>query len=355
MLTEIALTPQTFQPCPVNANGWVGYLRELATRLEHYGSLCPVVFSGLNDGHPTEGWVQYVKRLFSASRPDKNRVARDLLDRIQRDKLLVSRPSLNAIRAAEREEQWVQEAVRPAPQYPIDQVVCSYQGLNACREVYARVLAINALEGAEFWKILTPAAFPAMTIDEQMKVLRPIWLHGPVLAIVIPYALKPNNDGGLHPEASWFFRFAASAFARPAAYGVPKVELHVSYDGVNDADMKARKAAHPAVEQFIRVARAERGLRGHEFSLFVRSKSYGSRRFIARRLFAGEVATEDPARPVVRVRWGIALEHVAIPSDAAKQTPPTFALLPRQQADEQFRGECEDEGPRLAGPIPVRC
>lgn len=187
-----------------------------------------------------------------------------------------------------------------------------------------------------------------MTIDDQVKILRPIWLHGRVLALVLPYGLDIGNRG----EANWFFEFASHAFSRPAGHKEPVIELHVSFDG-NGAAMKAQGVAHPDVVNFIQEARRQPGLSGHRFTLVVRSRSHGSQRFIARRLFAGEEVNVGTGTPNVRVRWGIALEHVALRNDAVNQTPPTFTLLPRQQADAQFRFECRNAGPRLLGPIPI--
>ncbi len=354
MLTEIALTPHTFEPCTISASRWAEQLRALTKRLNHYGSLCPVVFSNLNSGHASQAWLKLITQKLAAGQAAKVRAARDLLDRIQRDRLLVERPSQHQVQAANKEDQWVNEAIRPSPTYPIDQIVCSFQGLGACRKVYTKVLGINDLEAADFWKTVATSGFPSMTIADQMKTLRPLWLHGKVLAVVLPYALERYNNGTVHGEASWFFALAAHAFGRPAGHGQPKIELHVSYDG-NGADVVAQQASHPAVADFISAARGQPELRGRAFSLYVRARSNGSQRFIARRLFAGEERIEDPAAPDVRVRWGIAMEHVAHPNDVPNQTPPTFTLLPWHQADQQFRFECQNAGPRLAGPIPVRC
>jgi hypothetical protein len=194
-----------------------------------------------------------------------------------------------------------------------------------------------------------------MRISDQVELLRPIWLHGQVLALVLPYGLDTSNRG----EANWFFEFASRAFRRPALHGEPTIELHVSFDG-HYPDMLAQGVAHPVVANFVYEAQRQLRPRGaaainHEFRLFVRARSHGSQRFIARRLFAGEPSIEDPAVPDVRVWWGIALEHVALRNDAPNQTPPTFTLLPRQQADNQFRFECQNTGPRLLGPVVVRC
>jgi hypothetical protein len=78
-----------------------------------------------------------------------------------------------------------------------------------------------------------------------------------------------------------------------------------------------------------------------------------SQRFISRRFFAGDETNVGTGTPEIRVRWGISLEHVAATNDAPNQTPPTFTLLPRAQADTQFRFECQNLGPRLFGPLEI--
>lgn len=348
MLTEIALTPHAFQP-PVRAKEWADQLRALNQRLLHYASQCPLIFSNLNDGPAGADWLTTIDQSFAKFKPAEHRTARDLLDRIRRS-YLVSRPSQQQVRVAAKEDQWVKEAIRPAPNHPIDQIVTSWDGVNACRKAYTKVLGLNELDGAVFWNGITVSASPTMSIDDQVKMVRPVWLHGQVLSVVLPYALETPERG----EANWFFAFASHAFSRPAGHGEPVVELHVSFDG-NGAEVMQQGVAHRDIARFIQQAQRQSGLRGHQFSLVVRARSHGSQRFITRRLFAGEETNIGTTVPEIRVRWGIALEHVALLTDAAKQTPPTFTLLPRQQADDQFRFECRSAGPRLLGPIPVQC
>jgi hypothetical protein len=248
------------------------------------------------------------------------------------------------------EQHWVREAISPAPTFPIQQIVVSYSGYAASHRIFTQTLCINRLGQEPFWDGIGFSAFPPMSIRDQVAVLRPIWLHGQVLALVLPYGLNISPTG----EANWFFEFATRAFGRPPGYDEPNLELHVSFDG-NGNDVKNQGAAHPEVDNFIQQAKRQPGLRGHEFSLFVRARSHGSQRFIARRAFAGEQVNVGTGIPNVRVRWGVSLEHVAHLNDAPNQTPPTFTLLPRPQADDQFRFECQNLGPRLAGPIQVVC
>ena len=118
MLTEIALTPQVFQPCKLDGNGWAGHLRALLQRLVHYGGLCPLIFSNLNDGHSSVGWLAAITSNFAAFKLAEHRTARDLFDKIKRDHL-VSRPSQQQVQVAATEDQWVKEAIRPAPKHPI--------------------------------------------------------------------------------------------------------------------------------------------------------------------------------------------------------------------------------------------
>jgi hypothetical protein len=217
--------------------------------------------------------------------------------------------------------------------------------------VFTNVIGLPSLDRAGFWANVTTAAEFGTNIDQQVRGLRPIWLHGQILAVVLPYGLDISPGG----EADWFFSFASRAFGRPPGHGTPRVEFHVSFDG-NGADLMAQGVNHASIQNLIHQAQRQAGLRRHEFLLYVRAKSYGSQRYIARRLFAGEEKIEDPAAPDVAIRWGISLEHVAHLNDSPNQTPPTFSLLPRQKADDQFRAECRESlGPRLAGPIQVAC
>jgi hypothetical protein len=352
MLTEIALTPQVLNPPGIDPSGWGSQLRALILRLAHFGQQCPLIFSNLNAGRPDD-WLSSIRRSLAQHRPTEHRSARDLFDRITRE-YLVNRPSHGRIRAGASERHWVDEANRSAPQYSIDRIVTTREGEVDCRTVFADVIALHSLDQAPFWSGLSTAMMFGTTIEQQITGLRPLWLHGQTLAVVLPYALEQDNRGRPHGEAHWFFNFAGAAFGRPGGYLTPAIELHISFDG-NGADMISQRAGHPAVVAFIAAARAEASLRGHEFSLYVRARSNGSQRFIARRLFAGEETIEDPSAPDIRVRWGIALEHVAHPIDAPNQTPPTFTLLPLSEADRQFRFECRNPSPRLLGPVPVRC
>jgi hypothetical protein len=350
MLTEIALTPHTFQPCTIQPTEWASQLRALNQRLVHYGSQCPLIFSNLNldSIHRTPAWRAEVGRLIAAARGSQARLLMDLFRLLE--VYLVCRPSFGHVRVATDEQHWVREATGPAPSYPINQIVVTYSGHASAQRVYARSISVNRLDQEAFWRDIAFSAFPPMSISAQVELLRPIWLHGQVLALVLPYGLDTTVRG----EANWFFAFVSRAFSRPTGHGEPIIELHVSFDG-NGADMKARGPSHPAVVNFIQEAQRQAGLRGHGFNLVVRARSYGSQRFIARRLFAGEEVNVGTGVPDVRVRWGIALEHVALRCDAPNQTPPTFTLLPRQQADDQFRFECRNTLPQLLGPIRVQC
>jgi hypothetical protein len=350
MLTEIALTPHTFQPCSVDPDSWADQIHLLNHRLLHYGSQCPLIFSDLNQKsiHRTPGWRAEVGRLIAGIRGRHRQILADLFTRLQ--DYLVSRPSLGHVRVATEEPHWVREAVGPAPHFPIDQIVVTHAGLGDAQRVHTPCISVNRLDQEPFWGSIAFSAFPPMAISDQVEPLRPLWLHGQVLALVLPYALETGRTG----EADWFFEFASLAFSRPADHGEPIIELHVSFDG-NGADMKARGAAHPLVSTFIQEAQRQAGLRGHEFNLVVRARSHFNKRFIARRLFAGEEVNVGTRVPDVRVRWGIALEHVALRADSPQQTQPTFTLLPRHQADAQFRSECRDVGPQLVPPTTIRC
>jgi hypothetical protein len=348
MLTEIVLTPHTLRPCSLNPQAWAGQIRALNQRLVHYGSQCPLIFSNLNVGPAGLEWVAVVAKSMANFKASQVRSAQDLLDWILKKEHLVSRPSQGHIRSVVEETQWVEEGMAFAPGYPIDQIVTSWQGVNACRRSLDRAVGINELEGAAFWDEITASPSVAPSITAQVTALRPICLHAQFLAVVLPY--------GLGNEADWFFTFAKSAVERPASYGTPAIELHVSFDD-NPDDLRAQGDRHPAIASFVR--RATQSLpRGSEIQLFVRPKMPRhpqKQQFIARRLFAGKQVDVGTATPEARIRWGIVLEHVAHPGEAPDQTPPTFTLLARQKADEQFRFECRNPSPRLLGPVPVCC
>jgi hypothetical protein len=298
--------------------------------------------------HRTAAWRAEIGRLIGAIRGPHAGIVRDLFRLIEQH--LVSRPAFGHVRVVTDELHWVREAISPAPAFPIQQIIVSYSGLRDSHSLFTQTLCINRLSQAPFWDGIAFSASPPMSISDQVAILRPIWLHGQVLALVLPYGLDISHTG----EADWFFEFATRALNRPPGYDEPNLELHVSFDG-NGNDVKTQGAAHPEVDNFIRQAKRQPGLRGHEFSLFVRARSHGTQRFIARRAFAGEQVNVGTGTPNVRIRWGISLEHVGHLNDSPNQTPPTFTLLPRQQADDQFRFECQNLGPRLVGPIQVCC
>jgi hypothetical protein len=350
MLTEIALPPHTFQPCTIQPNDWAGQLRGLNQRLIHYGSQCPLIFSNLNfnSTYRTANWHAEVRRLVRAAARQHQQLLADLLRLMEG--YLVSRPSFGHVRVVADEQHWVREATGQAPGFPIDQLVVTFSGHAAARGVYPNAVCVNRLSQGSFWDAIAFSAYPPMNIQAQIDLLRPVWLHCQTLALALPYALDISDRG----EANWFFSLASHAFSRPVTHGEPAIELHVSYDG-NGADVLAQGIAHPVVDNFIQQALRQPGLTGHEFSLVVRARSYGSQRFIARRLFAGEEVDLGTGVPDIRVRWGIALEHVALRTDAPNQTAPTFTLLPRQRADGQCRFECRNASPRLLGPVIVRC
>jgi hypothetical protein len=316
----------------------------------HYGHQCPLIFSNLNvnSPHRTAAWRIEIGRIIGDLRGPHLGIVRDLFRLIE--KFIVARPSFGNVRVVSDELHWVREAVGPAESFAIQKVVVSYSGHGPSHRISERTLSINRLSQDPFWEDIAFAAFPPMNINAQVEVLRPIWLHGQVLAVVLPYSLETTRTG----EANWFFEFASRAFSRPAGHGEPSIELHTSFDG-NGNDLKIQGATHPEIVNFIQSARRQVGLRGHAFSLFVRARSHGSHRYIARRAFAGDQADVGTGTPDVRVRWGVTLEHVAHLNDSPNQTPPTFTLLPRPIADDQFRVECRNLGPRLAGPIQVRC
>jgi hypothetical protein len=302
----------------------------------------------LNGGHESNEWLAVVaKNVATIKRTSYQRPAMDLFDRIKRDHL-VFRPIYGEIRAVAEETQWVQEAMQPTSSFPIDKIVTSWQGLNVCRKCAPDAIGLNDLDGHSFWQDVITSLSPAPSISEQIEALRPIWLHGQFLAVVLPY--------GLGNEADWFFALANSALKRPSGFGVPLIELHVSGDG-NPAEWKSQGASHQAIRSFIQ--RAKQALpTGAEIRLYVRAikpREPVKQQFIARRLFAGNQVNVGTGTPEMRIRWGISLEHVAHIGETPSQAPPTFTLLPRQQADDQYRFECQNFSARLAGPIQVRC
>jgi hypothetical protein len=145
-----------------------------------------------------------------------------------------------------------------APGCPIDQIVTSWQGLNSSRKVLGRVIGINELEGAPFWNDVAGSASVAPTITDQIAALRPFWLHAPFLAVVLPY--------GLGNEADWFFAFAERAMGRPAGYGKPLLELHVSFDGKPEGALTRR---------LVRSGRGRRCVRGRVTPSLGRQNSPG--------------------------------------------------------------------------------
>jgi hypothetical protein len=342
MLTEIALTPHTFQPCTFDEKGWANQFRALNQRLIHYGNHCPLIFSNLNGGHETSEWLAVVAKKLGAIKTPNRRAAMDLFDWIKRDHLVL-RPPLGKVRSAEDECHWVEEAA--APGYPIDHVVTSWQGLNVCQKVFTDAVGINELDGKVFWQDITVSASPPPNISSQVDALRPIWLHGQFLAVVLPY--------GLGNEADWFFAFAKRALGRPGGHGVPSIEFHVSFDR-NREEMTSQGEDHSAIRSFLQ--RARQALpKGSEITLYARAKMENKQQFIARRLFAGKWSDVGTGVPKESIRWGVSLEHVAQPGEPRDQAPPTFTLLPRQQADSQFRFECRNTSPRLLGPITIKC
>ena len=203
-----------------------------------------------------------------------------------------------------------------------------------------------ALDSAGFWGQVTAAASPEMEVTAQVQALRPLWLHGQLVAVVLPYALDS--------EADWFFEMTRQAWARPAGYQRPKLELHVSsLREDNDADIKAQGDKHWRLRDFLVRVRSKLS-KGMAFHLYVRAGHHGSQRFISRRLFAGEEKDVGTGIPEIRVRWGISLEHVASLNDAPNQTSPTFTLLRREQAKKQFDSECRNPGACLFGPFLVQ-
>jgi hypothetical protein len=346
MLTEIALTPHTFQQCTLSPTDWADQLRALNRRLFYYGDQCPLLFSNLNEGAHSPAWRAEVARIIGAARGQYRRLLADLLALIE--PYLVVRPSVGQVRVTGDELHWVREAINTPAGFAIDQLVVTLSSLAAAQRLHADSRCINRLEQEVFWNAITLAVFPPMNIQSQVEVLRPLWLHAAVLALVLPYGLERKTPN----ESPWFFEFAGRALSRPVQHGVPRIELHTSFDG-NGNDLITQGTSHPDVADFINRTRAKLAP-GQQIDLYVRARSYGSQRFIARRLFAGDFANVGTSTPNVRVRWGVALEHVAIPGDAPNQTPPTFSLLPRQQADSQFRFECRNPDPRLLGPITIR-
>ena len=348
MLTEIALTPHVFQdgsglPVPTRTEN----LRSLMKRLRGQAPVGALVFSNLNSGR-ADDWRKCAERLLHGTwaSPQIRQLMMDLFQQLKA--FQVDRPSLGHVTAVQDELHWCREAFAPHQDYRADHLFVSPRGHNFLSKRYLAVKNFDALDGDPLWSKLSSLVFPRMDIDDQIKHLRPLCRHARFLALVLPYGL--TLEWG---EADWALTFIASSLRRPAEFGVPEIELHVSTDGKEDAEVKSQQAGHRTIQPFIH--EVEQLLHGHEFfRLFVRPRWHRKGRFISRRLFAGEYADVATGTPVLRIRWGVSLEHVATTKDKVDQTPPTWALLTRSEADRQFQIECRSQTLPLVGPLTIR-
>src|SRR5262249_24995777 len=146
----------------------------------------------------------------------------DLVPRLMR--LLITRPSRNHVRDQDNELHWVREAT---PAGSIDQVIVSYANLAAARGVHSAPVSVNARHEDPFWRNVAPYRTPPMEVTRQIDALRPLWLRGQILAVVLPY--------GLSSEAAWFLELVSRAVSR-TEFGIPVIELYVSLDDRVDED-----------------------------------------------------------------------------------------------------------------------
>ena len=119
-------------------------------------------------------------------------------------------------------------------------------------------MGLPSLDAAAFWNDLGTSAAFGSTINAQVEGLRPLWLHSPILAVVLPYGLTNPGRG----KAQWLFALASRAFGRPAGHGTPKIQLHDRSDGNNGADMKDGREPSRRPEVSILAARTRGGMAG---------------------------------------------------------------------------------------------
>jgi len=303
MLTEVALTPQVFDPeNNPDTEPWLGCISELGHGFFPRGGAPPVMVANLQDG----GWAGEVKNAVGRITDHRARVrVQQLASRLK--EIVIDRPSVNYW--PDGEEGWANEAVASHKFEPIGRIVLTDGFGESYQPSAGKCCTLKQTCQDTFWEGIQSSGPVPMNIGQQVALLRPVCAHAHYLVLKLPHVRGSRDDET--PFAAALFE---SAFRRSARFQPVQAELHVSGEGLQGRALTNTVSnIHSSLAQALP--------RGSEVLLCLRP------RFIDRKLVAG-ILTKSAGQVLRAPRWAISFDHVARPHD--NRSDATWSLIAPQ-------------------------
>lgn len=295
MLTEVALTPQVFDPdSNPDTEAWLGCLDALAHDFFPRNAASPVLGANLQNG----GWIDEMRSMVGQIKDKKALWKVQALSQRLKD-ILVPRPIVNC--RPDAEDGWAEEAIASHGAEPIGRILMT-DGLHVgFHSGGANCHALQSVRDDSFWSGIQNTVQVPMKIGQQIALLRPLCLHSRYLALKLPYVHGSSDD-----ETPFAAAVFGSAFRRSDGFSAVQAELHVTGDGLQGDSLT--NTVHN-----IRSILEEELPAGSEVLLCFWPH------FIDRKLLAG-ILTESGGSQVRAPRWGVGFQHVARPRDNRPDT-----------------------------------
>lgn len=301
MLTEFAFTPSIFdEEAHEDKELWRDQLKELGRNMFPRVAAWPVIVSDLYGA----SWYPTVKTLIDTMEDKRAKIlCEGILTNIQ--KSLVSRP----VRGDWPDEdiKWGREAISSHQQVPIERIVANTETRNSLHGEFNLIRSLDEVEGGGFWNGIAADASPKMIINDQVELLKKLWIHSEWIALINPFSCGNEQDFGL--------KLLEMALGRLPDFGSPSFELH----GQDD-----RKWMNITTQVLNRLSA------GQSIDMYLWPK------LLDRLVIAGSFTNESDGTKKKKARWGISMSHVAHGNEP--NAPPTeWKLLRSEQLDYWFR------------------
>lgn len=326
MLTEIAITPQVFDPTANLGGSWRENLRELGRLLSPYmGNACPMLVADLQNG----GWLAATAERVKQIEDHRSRtLAENILQRVA--EIRVRWPSWRE--PANSEQDWIGEAMRCHHAQPLETIITTK---SAAAETSVAADSLESLEDAckpGRWEDVQVNRLVALNLADQMCLLRPLCLHAGFLSFVSPYLFGIEDD-----ETGFAVELIRLAEGRPEGFPSLSIDIHTKADEGSPEQALSNRVSNLQA----RLVAARRNAR---IRLFFWSDA------LERVLLAGNASGEH-----FGARWGVSMTHVARRRDQDHRDMATWSLLARKARSYWFARlyGTDTEGRLLRAPITV--
>lgn len=327
MISEIAITPSLFEEAAQDdRDQWLDQLRKLGNVLFPEFSACPVVISDLYDG----SWYPEIKaRIDSVTDHTARPLCLDILKGLQN--VRVTRKAMGDW--PDNDLNWCDEAIAAHEEEPIDRIVTS-RAVSVSSEKSAKIRFYDEMLDRGFWHGINASQPTPYSLPAQIGLLRKICFHSQWLALINPY--------GIASEDKFSKDLIESAFAFNGRSVPLIIELHVASPQNDSEQGKVNLVAN--FRQRL-LGRGRPNIKPGDNVLI----HFWNRDFKDRYLLGGGFINETKKR----VRWGVAMQHVARESDQDSAPPSEWSLLNNESLSSRFNFFVSDRNSEKPSPIEV--